>query len=338
MKKIIIDQAFELENGSQLPNLEIAYHTYGQINEQNDNVIWICHALTANSDAEDWWPGLVGRGQLYNPKDFFIICANILASPYGTSNPLSKNKDGQKYYLDFPDISIRDMVYAHIELRKHLKIDKIHTIIGGSIGSFQALEWAAIEPEISEHIVIIAGSARVTPWIVAFNETQRMAIRADKSFFEQTEQGGKNGLKAARAIALLSYRNDFTYNKTQEVEDSSSYLKHKAISYQQYQGEKLAKRFNAYSYYSLTKAVDSHNLGRARRSMTNALSKITSKTLIIGIDTDVLFPFDLQVEMHQGIHNSKLEIITSEYGHDGFLLEHHKIEKCIKQSYKKHIQ
>ncbi len=331
--KLKIQEQFKLESGDTLPEIEIVYHTYGQLNADKTNVIWICHALTANADAEDWWNGLVGENKLFNPEKHFIVCANILGSHYGTTNPLSVNpKTGERYYRTFPDITVRDMVSAHILLRKHLEIDKIHTLIGGSIGSYQAIEWAVIEPNIIENLVILAGSAKTSPWLVAFNEAQRMAIRADQTYFNDTEQGGIKGLKAARAIALLSYRNDYAYNNTQPIENDDDYKKLRAISYQQYQGEKLAKRFNAYSYYRLTRSADSHNLGRGRGSLENALSKIEAKTLIIGIDSDTLFPFEQQEVMHKNIKNSKLEIIQSDFGHDGFLIENEKIKKVITQN------
>ena len=332
-KKLIINKPFQLESGEYLDNLEITYHIYGKLSKKNDNVIWICHALTANSDAEDWWNGIVGKDKLFNPDKHFIICANILGSHYGTTGPLSLNKSGKKYYRSFPKVTIRDMAKAHIVLRKKLNISKIHTVVGGSVGSFQSIEWSIIEPKIINNLIIVAGSAKITPWIVAFNKTQRMAIKADKTFFEDKVDGGIEGMKTARAIALLSYRNDFTYNKTQAISDEEDYLKYKAISYQQYQGEKLAKRFNAYSYYTLKFSVDSHNVSRNRGGLKNALKQIKAKTLIIAIDTDILFPLETQKEMHENIDNSSFEIIHSEFGHDGFLIENDKITKAIKNFY-----
>jgi len=325
-----INKPFKLESGQSLPEIEINYHTYGQLNADKSNVVWICHALTANADAEDWWNGLVGKGKLFDPDKHFIVCANILGSHYGTTNPLSINKEtGKKYYRSFPDINVRDMVSAHILLRKHLNIDKIHTLIGGSIGSHQAIEWAVIEPDLIENLVVLAGSAKTSPWLVAFNEAQRMAIRADQSFFKDIDQGGIEGMKAARAIALISYRNELAYNNTQPIENNDDYKKLKAISYQQYQGEKLAKRFNAYSYYVLTHSLDSHNIGRGRESLENALSQIKAKTLIIGIDTDMIFTYEQQKIMHDNIKNAILEIIHSDFGHDGFLIENEKIKNVI---------
>ncbi len=329
------NKPFKLESGKVLYNLEIAYHTYGKLSAKKDNVIWVCHALTANSDANNWWNGIIGENKLYNPEEHFVVCANILGSHYGTTGPLSLNAKGDKYYCNFPKVTVRDMVNAHVLLRKELDINKIHTLIGGSIGSFQALEWSIIEPDIVKNLIIIAGSIKITPWIVAFNETQRMAIRADKTFFENIDDGGIEGMKAARAMALLSYRNDTTYNRTQAITNDESYLKYKAVSYQQYQGEKLAKRFNAYSYYILKYSVDSHNIGRNRGGIERALERIKAKTLIIAIDTDILFPLEAQKEMYRNIKKSSLEIIHSDFGHDGFLIENKIITEVINNFYDK---
>ena len=330
INKIKIQEEFQLESGEFLPEIEITYNTYGEYNSERNNVIWICHALTANADAEDWWNGIVGEGKLYDPSKNFIICANILGSHYGTTCPLSVNpQTGKKYYRTFPNITVRDMVNTHTLLRKELGINKIHTVIGGSIGSYQAIEWAIIEPDIFTNLIIVAGSAKTTPWLVAFNEAQRMAITADQSYFNDIDEGGIAGMKAARAIALLSYRNDFTYNKMQPIANDDDYLNLKASSYQQYQGEKLANRFNAYSYYSLSRSVDSHNVGRGRKSIENALSKIKAKTLVLGIDTDTLFDYKQQKQMHDNIKNSKLVIINSNFGHDGFLIESEKITEVV---------
>jgi homoserine O-acetyltransferase len=325
---------FVLESGFEFSEIQIAYHTYGKLSETGDNVVWVCHALTANSNVEDWWSGLVGKGKLYDTEKYFIVCANILGSPYGSTNPLSGDEKNEPYFLDFPSISVRDMVNAHILLRKALGIDKIHTVLGGSIGSFQSIEWAIMEPNIIENLIMIAGSAKASPWVVALNETQRMAIEADASFFINKADGGLKGMKAARAIALLSYRSSEAYNQTQAIENGADYHKLKAISYQQYQGEKLAQRFNAYSYYYLSRAVDSHNVGRGRKSLANGLSLIKSKTLIIGINSDILFPEDDQRIMGSHISGAKLCMIDSLYGHDGFLLENEKIEKEITNFYK----
>ncbi len=335
LQKFILEEPFMLESGIQLPRVEIAFHTFGKLNTAADNVVWICHALTANADVTDWWNGMAGKDKCFDPEKDFIVCANVLGSCYGTTGPLSKDEKGSVYYDRFPNITIRDMVRAHIALRKHLGIEKIEVLTGGSIGSFQAIEWAIMEPDIIQNLIIIAGSARGTSWTAGFNEAQRMAIRADKSYSDKTPDGGKEGMKAARAMALLSYRNYETYNKTQPIHPEDDYRKLKAITYQQHQGEKLARRFDARSYYILTQAFDSHHAGRSRGGLRKALATIQAKTLVIGIDTDILFPREDQETMAKFIPKAELQWLHSDFGHDGFLLESENLTKIIRNFWKK---
>lgn len=324
------NDTFILQNGETLPSLTIAYHTFGRLNPRKDNVVWVCHALTANSDVLDWWPGLFGKGELFNPGDYFIICANIIGSHYGSTNPLSQNPaTGQAYYLDFPQFTIRDLVAAHELLAKFLEIQQIQVLIGGSLGGQQAMEWAIENPERINHLILLATNAQHSPWGIAFNESQRLAISADPSFFSNVPTGGAKGLKAARSIALLSYRTYTTYGATQLQLEDDTEDDFRASSYQRYQGDKLIKRFNAYSYWYLSKAMDAHNVGRRRGGSSRALAKITAKTFVIGINTDQLFPIEEQQFLARHIANSKFVAIDSFYGHDGFLIETKNISKEV---------
>jgi homoserine O-acetyltransferase len=335
LQKYLHPYPFALENGGQLPNIEIAYHTYGKLNAQKNNVIWVCHALTANSDVFDWWPGLFGDNDLFNPNDYFIVCANNLGSCYGTTGPLTVNKySKQPLFSLFPTITIRDMVGVHDILREHLGIDKIHTVIGGSQGAQQVIEWNIKEPELFENTIILATNAKHSPWGIAFNESQRLAIKADRTYYGNTEDGGQKGLAAARSIALLSYRNYQTYNETQKEKHDEKINDFNSSSYQRYQGEKLVKRFNAYAYVTLANAMDSHNVGRGRVSVEKALEKIKARTLVIGITSDVLFPIHEQEFLAKHIPGSTFEVIDSFYGHDGFLIETKKITEVISNFYK----
>ena len=330
----IHNNQFQLESGEILPLLTINYCTYGKLNPEKNNVIWVCHALTANADVSAWWSGLVGEGKFYNPSEHFIVCANILGSCYGTSGPLSTNPVSHKpYYLNFPQTTIRDMVKAHEILRLHLGINKIHSCIGGSLGGQQALEWAITNPSLIEHLILLATNAIHSPWGIAFNEAQRMAIKADPTWMEESETAGRNGLKAARAVALLSYRNYFTYRNSQLETDLEKIDNFKASSYQNYQGEKLVNRFNCHSYIHLSKAMDSHNVGRGRTSVKNALKCIVAQTLAIGITGDLLFPVDEQLFLKDHIDHASYSEIDSIYGHDGFLIETQKIQKSISNFY-----
>lgn len=313
---------FLFENGASIDELTIAYHTYGELNEDKDNVVWVCHALTANSDVFDWWPGLFGETELFNPHDYFIICANVLGSHYGTTNPLSLNpRTGEPYYLDFPQFTIRDIVRANQRLADHLGVDKIDILIGGSLGGQQVLEWTAAGTIRIDKLIVIGTCAQSSPWGVAFNESQRLAIEADPSFHKGLPEGGAQGLRAARSVALLSYRTYEVYKLKQEESDSSKTDDFKASSYQRYQGDKLVRRFNAYSYWYLTKAMDSHHLGRGRDSVAQTLSAFSPQTLVVGIPADVLFPPSEQEFIAAHIPGARYYELHSDYGHDGFLIE-----------------
>jgi homoserine O-acetyltransferase len=324
-------ETFQLESGIQLPGFHLAYTALGKLNEAKNNVVWVFHALTANSDASEWWPGLIGEGKLFNPAEHFIICVNMPGSCYGSISPL----DNENFYHNFPLFTIKDMVAAYQLLKSDLGIDKIHIGIGGSMGGQQLLEWAVTEPGLFKHIIPIATNAFHSAWAIAFNASQRISIEADITWKEKNEHAGINGMKAARAIALLSYRNYTTYAEDQSEATNNVSENFKSESYQRYQGEKLAKRFNAFSYYFLSKGMDSHNVGRGRRSIPEALKTIRAKTTVIGISSDILFPPSEQELIAEHIPGASLHIINSKYGHDGFLLEFTQIENIINNFLKK---
>jgi homoserine O-acetyltransferase len=324
---------FTLENGAVLPELQIVYHTYGRINAEGNNVVWVCHALTANSDCADWWRGLVGPGCLINPNEYFIVCANILGSCYGTTGPTSINPaTEQPYYSDFPTVTIRDMVKAHIVLREALGIEKIALLMGGSMGGYQVLEWCMMEPERIDKQFLIATSPSESAWGVAVHTAQRLAIEADSTWRDHQTRAGANGLKAARAIGMLTYRNYGIFQDTQTDPDPEKIDNFKASSYIQYQGDKLVKRFNAFSYWLLTKSMDSHHLARGRGGdLIKTLHTIQQPTLIIGIDSDILCPLAEQRFMAEHIPNASLIEIGSTYGHDGFIIEAKQITEHLKK-------
>ncbi len=330
------DRPFILESGITLPCYHLAYTTHGTLNAEKTNVIWIFHALTANSNPLEWWPGLVGDGKYFDPTKYFIICVNKPGSPYGSISPLSTNPaTRQPWFHDFPVFTIRDMIRTYQHLKNHLGIQKIHAALGGSTGGMQLLEWAIEEPELFEHIVPIATNAKLSPWAIAFNASQRMAIEADTSWLEQRADAGQKGLAAARSIALLSYRHYNGYDITQARDKAFVALTNNvafaADNYQRYQGLKLVNRFNAICYYRLSQSMDSHDVGRNRGGVQKALQRISAKTLVIGIKSDVLYPIAEQEYLQDAIPGASLLSIASDFGHDGFLLEYEKIETALRK-------
>jgi homoserine O-acetyltransferase len=330
MKYFHYHQPFPLENGQLLPELTIAYHTYGTL-RADSKVVWICHALTANSEVADWWPGVVGQDCVINPDKYFIVCANILGSCYGTTGPSSINKaTGAPWYHQFPLITIRDMVQAHILLRQHLGINNIYLLMGGSMGGYQAIEWSVQEKAVIERLFLLATSPTESAWGIAIHATQRLAIEADSTWQDASPQAGQKGLKAARAIGMLTYRNYGIMVQKQTDPDTEKLDHYRAASYINYQGDKLVKRFNAYSYWSLTKAMDTHHLGRGRGGdAEKILQGIHQKTLLIGISSDILCPLEEQRHMQTHLPNATLVEIDSAYGHDGFMVEAGKISQCL---------
>jgi homoserine O-acetyltransferase/O-succinyltransferase len=214
---------FELESGFIIPGYHLGYHTIGKLNADKSNVVWVFHALTANSNPVDWWPGLVGPDHLIDPEKYFIVCVNMPGSCYGSLGPLSGNAvSGQLYFHSFPFFTPRDMIRAYQPLKNFLGIHKIKIGIGGSMGGQQLLEWAIEEPDLFEHIVPIATNAFHSPWARAFNASQRHCIELDPTWKQNNPEAGMNGMKVARGLALLSYRNQETYNFYQADTDFNS--------------------------------------------------------------------------------------------------------------------
>lgn len=303
--------AFELEVGEVIPDLKVHYTTYGELNEDKSNVVWVFHALTANSDPVEWWPGLVGDNCFIDPEKYFIVCANMLGSCYGSTEP-----DSDK----FPLITIRDIVKANKLVYDHLNLNGINIGIGGSMGGQQLIQWAVDEPDLFKLVIPIATNAVHSPWGIAFNEAQRMAL------------GNPNieeGLAAARAIAMLSYRSYLTYGKTQ-LDDDQRKDDFSASSYQQYQGKKLVERFSPLSYRTLSKAMDSHNISNGV-GVRESLRRIKSRGIVIGIDSDVLFPVTEQRCIADNMKSASFYSISSDYGHDGFLIEVEKLTRILRQ-------
>ncbi|PLX20555.1 MAG: homoserine O-acetyltransferase [Salinivirgaceae bacterium] len=295
--------------------IDIAYQTWGRLNEKRDNVIWINHGLTADTNAKEWWPNMIGPGKAFNTDLYYIICPNIPGSCYGSSEPheiLLKNNNKNV------QLGPKEIAQVFHQIAKKLNFKQIYGLSGASIGGFIALEWAILAKEYIRNLFLVATSYYASPWNKALNETQRMALDNNN----ETE-----GLAAARAIALLSYRTPQKYNQTQQGfnGDKSS----KAASYQRYQGLKLTQRFSIESYRFLLNFFDLHNAAQDEKNIWDVMSEITANTLVISITSDLLFPTEEQLYLHQLIDRSKLVTIRSDYGHDAFLVETKEISKAI---------
>jgi homoserine O-acetyltransferase len=331
------DKPFTLESGKTLPGFQLAYTALGTLNEAADNVVWVFHALTANSDPSEWWFGLLGEGKMFDPATAYIVCVNMPGSCYGSISPLDISAEsGEPWYHLFPWFTIRDMIRSYQLLRVFLGIQKINVGLGGSMGGQQLLEWAVEEPGLFNHIVPLATNAIHSPWGIAFNASQRWCITSDPSWQTNDPAAGLGGMKVARSLALISYRNYNTYHHAQQSITSDTVdlpvdeQVFRAETYQHYQGHKLALRFNAFSYYFLSKGMDAHNLARGRETLEAALGTITAKALVIGIKTDLLFPVREQQFIAEHINDGQFVLIDSQYGHDGFLLEFEKITRHLK--------
>ncbi len=325
------EQPFVLEQGGVIKQPTIAYNTYGRLNENRDNAIFICHALTANSDADDWWHGLFGKGDIFDWDKYFIICANNLGSPYGTSSAKQINPDTNEIYgIDFPFYTIRDTARLHLQLLEHFKIEQIKLLIGGSCGGNIAQEMAILLDDKVANLVLLCCSSRESPWTVAIHEAQRLILRADETLHQKTEEAGRKALKACRAVALPYYRTQRSFNIRQNEIDLNIIANFRASSYMNYQGEKFVKRFDAQCYYTLLNALDTHNIGRKRNSIEEALTLIRCNTVVIGFESDLLIPVDEQQFLAKHIPNAEYFEIKSIYGHDAFLIEHEHIRKAIR--------
>lgn len=316
---------FRFENGGEIRGMQLKFYRSPRPYTRGEKVVWLCHALTGNADPEDWWPQMVGKGCPVDPERDYVVCVSMLCSAYGLCGPASIDPDsGKPYFFDFPKTTIRDMAAANDLVRTYLGIEKIDLLIGPSIGGFVAYEWLVQQPDVFVAADLVATAVRVPPYLTAFNESQRMALKLDPSFLAaESLQGGAEGLKCARAQALISYRSPKGYNLTQSEADQDAMFADRAASYQRYQGEKIVRRdFDAYNYWYLSYALDSMNIGRGRGGVEAALGRIQAKCRIVSITSDHLFPPELGREAAMYIPGAEHMEIESAFGHDGFLIEH----------------
>jgi homoserine O-acetyltransferase len=277
-----------------------------------------------------WWPSLVGTGKHINPDEHFIVCVNTLGSFYGSTGPRAHHPlNGHPYGLEFPQFTVRDVVRSQLLLADYLNIRRVKLALGGSFGGFQALEFALMFPGRLDGLALVGTSAKETAWSIAIHESQRLALTADQSFYDNDDNAGQDGMRAARGIGLLTYRTYEAYKATQSDHDHRM-DDFSASSYIRYQGDKLVNRFHAHCYWYLTKCLDTHNLGRDRGGLEPALQGISTRTKVIGIKTDRLVPLEEQQFIATHIPGAELIEIDSTFGHDGFLIEGEKIGEAIR--------
>lgn len=340
-----------LEGGKTLHQTRLAYETWGTLNKDSSNAVLVLHALTGDSHAvgkaskehptEGWWSDLIGPGLYLDTNKYFIVAPNILGGCQGSTGPSSLDKSGKEYGSRFPYLTIRDQVLAQLALSDYLGVNTWHAIIGGSMGGMHVLEWAIDYPERVKRIAVIAAPAVSGADQIALNSVQIEAIKSDPNFHKgnyydaKAGLGPHAGLALARRMALLNYRSPSELNQRfdrtwqSDINPLGDGGRFAVVSYLDFHGNKFTRRFDANSYICLVEAMNSHDVGRGRKSVEAALGKIKAKALVIGIDSDRLFPIENQrlIAEHIGseLVGGKLHTIESEYGHDGFLIEHEKV-------------
>ena len=343
--------AFQCENEQILPKVNLAYETWGILNPAKDNAVLICHALTGTSHVTSgaadtspgWWEFLVGAGKPIDTTKYFVICINTLGGCSGSTGPSSINPEtGQVYGIRFPQITIRDMVRSQKKLLDRLQIERLHLIIGASMGGMQAMEWAALFPELVESIVPISAPGRAYPQSIAFRKAQRKAIMNDPDW-----RGGyyygickpEKGIELARMIGFITYRSEFEFARRfgRELSDQNLFdlsSRFEIESYLEHHGKKLAQWFDANTYLYLSKAMDLHDLGRGYSSYEHGIQKIQAKTCIVGVDSDMLFPHYQQEEFANILQKTNPNVeyieIKSLFGHDAFLVEEEQIAGIVR--------
>ncbi len=345
---------FVFDCGRSFPSVTAAYETYGSLNPVGDNAILVCHALTGNAHAggfasEDpksagWWEPLIGPGRGLDTDMYFVVCSNILGSCYGTTGPSSTNPEtGLPYGLSFPQVTVRDMVRLQRALLDSLGVRSLRTVLGGSLGGMQTLEWALMEPAMVRSIIPIGTAARHSPWCIGLNDIARQAIMNDplwrKGDYYSFGQPRK-GLSLARQVAMVSYRSDrsflrrFGRDRRGGDEEGCRFDPlnlFQVESYLRYQGEKLVDRFDANSYLYISRAMDLHDLARDRGTLVEVLASIRIPALCIGITSDVLYPVHEQKSIAEGIPGAWYREILSDDGHDAFLIEYRHMARLIRE-------
>lgn len=326
------DEVFVTESGYSFPQMEVAYRTWGRLNEARDNVVVIFHALTGNAHADDWFGGFFRNGFI-NPEKQFVVCANVPGSCYGSTGPLSINpQTGRRYLADFPKITLRDMVRLQQRLLDHLGVEGVQLAIGGSMGGMQALEFGLMDPRARALACLAMGKAH-TPWAIGISHAQRQAIERDPRWrdgYYDPQDPPSDGLAVARMMAMTSYRCPENYERKfgRRLQDDHSDL-FQVESYLNYQGDKLTRRFDPLSYVRLTQAMDSHDVSRGREPFETVLHRLQVPVLVAGFSSDLLYPVAEQRELARLLPEAVYKEVETPYGHDAFLIEFDRLNAII---------
>jgi homoserine O-acetyltransferase len=322
---------FILESGERLEEVTVAYRSWGNVANAEHRAILVCHALTGSADVESWWPGLIGPAAAFDPAGDYIVCSNILGGCCGTTGPVSLRGGDQRYRADFPRISVRDMVHLQRRLLDYLGVQQLELVTGPSLGGMQALEWAALYPDRVKSIVPIGVGGRHSAWCIGMSEAQRAAIYADADWnggYYCDERPPRRGLAAARMMAVCSYRSWSSFQRRFGREECTN-GEYQVQSYLRHQGQKINDRFDANSYVRLTQAMNDFDLSRGRGNYIDVLESIRQRALIVSVSSDILYPAHEQALLAKHLPNARYEILESDYGHDGFLVQTGELSRLI---------
>lgn len=344
-----------LEGGGVLPEVTLAYETWGTLNAQADNAILICHALTGDSHVtgggggtytpEGWWSRIVGPGAAIDTDEYFVVCVNVLGGCQGSTGPASIDpRTDQPYGSAFPQVTNRDIVRSQVCLADDLGIGRWFSVVGGSMGGMAVLEWAAMYPDRVRSIAPIATTLAASPQQIGWSAVGRLSIANDPFFnggdYYDQEQGPGNGLAVAREIALIHYRSDaewssrFGRDPHDRLDRFDPWGRFEVESYLDYHGKKFPYRFDANSYLILNRAMDLHDIGRGRGGATRALESFGGRAMTVSVSSDFLYPPHQQAELAALLtsghgRSCAYHTIDSVYGHDGFLVEHDKLAPLL---------